>query len=572
MFHIKRNSQSIQKINQTIRSQLLEKLDHFHDDDTIRVIIRVHEQSRISAKAKPEKNLQILKDTARKSQKPVIDYLSKGLNTRIHNLCKYKGFWLVNLVSAQLTRDEIVDLATLPEVEQIYQDITVRIPENQAKTFNQSKWDNIGMVNAPQVWAQGYYGQQIKVAVLDTGVDIEHPELQGAMGGEPPYHEGYWVEINEDGEPIANSKPHDSDFHGTHVSGTVLGRNVNMRIGMAPQAILGHALILPQGGGTMAQVLGGMQWAIEQGFHIVNGSWGIDDLIPDLLEAINNMAAAGIFPAFAIGNSGMEYTCAPGNTPLAEAVGAFGPAGEVAEFSGGGVTIYPNYFYADNNEQIKPDISAPGVDITSAIPGGKYSTHDGTSMATPHVAGAVALLLSKNPTLTVEELKTILHQSVGGQIGMLSDPGRKGKDTRYGWGRLNVLQSLQHVKEAEPIGLLEGYVQGENEFIANAQIVCTGPQEKILSTDYHGFFHGSFKEGSYTLTVIAEGYDSQVREVKIVIDENTIKNVILDKLLVENLPEDEPEDMCMRFDSPTPEIKDKIYDITEQLPETPKED
>ncbi len=91
---------------------------------------------------------------------------------------------------------------------------------------------------ARELWDMGIRGQDITVAVTDTGVDISHPELAGAMGGEPPYHEGYWVEIDSAGNEVPGSTPHDTDYHGTHVSGTVVGRNLEYEIGMAPEATL----------------------------------------------------------------------------------------------------------------------------------------------------------------------------------------------------------------------------------------------------------------------------------------------------------------------------------------------
>lgn len=522
------------KLTSVLETALAKKLELLANDENVRVLIKMRKKPQVAQTRSTDSVVKTLQKEAKRAQRSVLDYLRgtvKASSSETKGAVKANSvhsFWLVNLVSAELNKAQIAEVAKLPGVVTIYEDRVFHVYHPEMVDPEESVWDNIGFVNAPEVWALGYRGQNVKVAVIDTGVDPDHPELASALGGEAPYHEGYWVEFDENGNQVPDSVPHDSDTHGTHVSGTAVGRNVNLRIGMAPEAIFGHVLALPQGSGTLPQLLAGMQWAVEHGFQVVNGSWGGSGLDEEFAEAVANMATAGVFPVFAIGNDGPDETGAPGNTPYAEAVGAFDAEGEIAEFSGGGVVQYPNYPYPEASETIKPDISAPGVAITSAVPGGGYEAYNGTSMASPHVTGAVALLLSKNPALTADEIRVILRESVGGKVGLLNDPGARGKDTRYGWGRLNTLKAIQAVPAPPTSGMIQGYLQGEDEFIAGGMVTLVGPETRTLTTDEHGFYEGILKEGDYQFSVKAMAYLPQTGVGPIAAEELTIRNFVLE--------------------------------------------
>ena len=556
----KENRPEDRKIPAVIDEHLLSKLDHLQTERKLRVLIKLREEPVRSVNVIRGHDWRTLEQMAAISQRPIVEYLTQidrneidhtkdgereenahsRTDTKLGNepdtnangevaekrVSKFKSFWLVNLLFAELDATQIHDLAKMPDVLKIYEDLVITAhPESVGV---KGGWDNIGFTGAPEVWAQGYRGQNVKLAVLDTGVDINHPELLGALGGTPPYYEGYWVEFDEDGNPVEGSTPHDSDSHGTHVSGTALGRNRNVQIGMAPEAILGHALVLPGGSGTLPQVIAGLQWAYQNGFQVVNSSLGSEGISTDLEEAVERLVAAGAFPAFSIGNEGENHSSSPGNTPLATGVGAFDSQGVVADFSSGGIVQYPDFTYLTEDEKIKPDISAPGVEILSAIPGGKYAVYSGTSMASPHVAGAVALLLSKNPDMTVAEIKEILYKNVGKQVGLANDPGENGKDVRYGWGRLNVAAAMAKVPEPGPFGSVQGYVLGENEFVAGASINFTGPLVKKLTADEHGFFMGTLPPGTYQATARANAYQSKTVEVTVEEGQNIIVNFALE--------------------------------------------
>src|SRR5690625_3780006 len=229
------------------------------------------------------------------------------------------------------------------------------------------------------------------------------------MGGTGPYYEGYWAEFDGNGNMVPNSMPYDSATHGTHVSGTVAGRNLTYQIGVAPEVTLAHALVLSGATGTFPQVLAGMQWVAEQGFDIINGSLDSNAIVPDMAVATDNLYAAGVVPVFANGNIRLDSVPpgAPGNTPAAIAVGGYDKNGNEGTYNRGDIIEYPGYEY-DQFTRIKPDISAPGTEVLSTYPGGRWALSNGTSMASPHVAGVVALLLSAYPDLTIDQIKEIL--------------------------------------------------------------------------------------------------------------------------------------------------------------------
>ena len=184
--------------------------------------------------------------------------------------------------------------------------------------------------NALAAWGvYGAEGQAVTVAVLDTGVDPDHPDIEGKIK--------HWAEIDAVGNIVDTDNPRDSDQHGTHVCGTVAGGNASGKwIGMAPQADLAVALVLDgELGGTDAQVLKGMDWAIENGFDVINMSLGGlvfgSETPPTYSEAIITALDAGIPVVAAIGNEGEQTSGSPGNDLFAISVGATDASDRVAD-------------------------------------------------------------------------------------------------------------------------------------------------------------------------------------------------------------------------------------------------
>lgn len=307
-------------------------------------------------------------------------------------------FWTSRSVGLNI---EIDDLNRLPdEVPQIqggYPNRTLRVPRvvsvnmrNVPRPVVEERGSSWGVrkIGALSVWgAYGARGKGVKVAVLDTGVDADHPDLRGKVKD--------WAEFDGEGEPVPGSEPHDTDQHGTHCAGTIAGGSASGSwIGVAPEAEIAAALVLnkDKGGGTFKQILAGLDWAITQKVDVISMSLGSlwFDMEPpgSYSEALVSAVASGIPVITAIGNEGSQTTGAPGNDWFAFSVGATDYLDRAAGFSGGRTHLLNNSQYFGPNDlpliYSKPEVSAPGVAIRSSVPGTKWEVFNGTSMATPH--------------------------------------------------------------------------------------------------------------------------------------------------------------------------------------------
>ncbi|MEJ3748660.1 S8 family serine peptidase [Actinomycetes bacterium KLBMP 9797] len=257
---------------------------------------------------------------------------------------------------------------------------------------------SVGRIGAPAAWAAGHTGAGTTVAVLDTGVDDTHPDLAGKVRARVTLVEG------EDGR--------DHNGHGTHVAATIAGSGAASQgryRGVAPDATLLAGKVCDAGGWCPdSSILAGMQWAVEQGADVVNLSLGGPDTAgTDPLEAaVQELTARhGTLFVIAAGNEGRDRTVSsPASAPAALAVGAVDDQDAVADFSSRGPRL--------GDSGLKPEITAPGVDITAAraLAGG-YATMSGTSMASPHVAGAAAILAGARPDWAADRLKSALMGS-----------------------------------------------------------------------------------------------------------------------------------------------------------------
>ncbi|MEV6192878.1 S8 family serine peptidase [Streptomyces sp. NPDC051920] len=268
--------------------------------------------------------------------------------------------------------------------------------------------ESVPLIGAPEAWAAGYTGKGVKVAVLDTGVDVNHPDLAGAIERTASFVPG---------EAIT-----DLNGHGTHVAGTVAGSGAASGgdyKGVAPDADLyvGKVLGGADGSGQDSWVMAGMQWAAESGADVVNMSLGDSypsdgsDPMSQTVDALS--AKYGTLFVIAAGNAGPESISAPGAAASALTVAATDKQDQLASFSSTGPLAHSG--------GMKPDISAPGVDITAArsqdmTDGGEglYRTLSGTSMATPHVVGAAAILAQRHPDWTGAQLKEQLMSTAKG--------------------------------------------------------------------------------------------------------------------------------------------------------------
>lgn len=352
---------------------------------------------------------------------------------------KATGLWMADAIAITGTKAEIEELARHEDIESIDVNPTFRIPEvfqtpleDSATTVDGSAW-GVAKIMAPEVWGGFGRGRGILVGHLDTGVDASHPALLNKVT--------FFNEFDSFGNPIGGA-PHDSGSHGTHTAGTILGRSFNgVNIGVAPDARLASALVLPGGGGTFAQIIGGMQWLLSQGVDVMSMSLGANGYFTIWNTPILISVLSGVNVVASIGNSGLGTSGGPGNDLFAIGVGATHSEDLAAGFSGGQTLVNVFHSWLGNLTYQKPDISAPGVAVLSSVPGRSLAAFSGTSMAAPHVAGAIALILSAEPTLRGDAF-SVRNILLGAGC---EDFGDQGKDQRFGFGRLDALSATEAV-------------------------------------------------------------------------------------------------------------------------------
>lgn len=275
-------------------------------------------------------------------------------------------------------------------------------------------------LRAPDLWAQGWTGAGVRVAHLDTGVDLTHPCLDGAVVE--------FAEFDPTGRRVPDAPIRDGDDgrHGTHTAATIAGREIDgVRVGVAPGAELCSALVI-EGGDLTARILGGMDWAIGVGARVLSMSLGIRGLVNSFLDLVAILRDNGVLPVVAIGNEGPGTSRSPGNYPRALSVGAHDRDGAVAGFSS-------SQRFQRRSHPLTPDVVAPGVDVVSAGREGGWQTLSGTSMATPHVAGLAALLMQARPDADIDAVERAILESA--ELGSMPTE-------RANYGAVNGLRAL----------------------------------------------------------------------------------------------------------------------------------
>ena len=387
-----------------------------------------------------------LQDVANRKQKPVLDALAaeraRGAAGDV------QPFWIFNGMATIARPEAIRRIAARPDVREVRLDAQIAPPRlkpaaTPATASVNPIW-NIAKINAPDVWAlaPGYNGAGVVVGSFDTGVDFTHPDLASRYRGNhaiswfDPYHQ--------------HSTPFDNNGHGTHTTGTAVGGNASgSDIGVAPGAQwIAAKAWNDRDNATVSAFHRVFQWFLAPGGDpanapdVINNSWGQSppDCYHDFEPDLQAWRAAGIFSAFAAGNEGPgpATMLSPGNLTEAFAVGATDSDDLVADFSGQGPS--------QCDGAIKPEISAPGVGILSSLPGPDWVELDGTSMATPHVTGAAAVLLSIKPDLSVDDIESAL--AMGAQ-----DLDPPGADNLSGAGRLDLLNSARLVLGVPLVGI-----------------------------------------------------------------------------------------------------------------------
>jgi subtilisin family serine protease len=270
----------------------------------------------------------------------------------------------------------------------------------------------IQRLKADQLHAMNFTGKGVIVGHLDTGADGKHPALKSAFHA--------FAEFDDLGfEVTPPPAPHDTDEHGTHTAGTIAGRTTAGRaIGVAPGALLASAIVI-EGGNVNARILAGMDWVIGQGAKVLSMSLGVRGYDESFLQVTQTIRERGILPVFAVGNEGAGTSRSPGNYVEALSVGAMGSNDKVPDFSS-------SQRFQRTDNPLVPDLVAPGVGVVSAKPGGGFQEMDGSSMATPHVAGLAALLMEAAPNATVDQVEQAIFNSCSPLPGELEERQNRG--------------------------------------------------------------------------------------------------------------------------------------------------
>ena len=455
---------------------------------------------------------------------------------------RIESFWLVNCISCMAEpsiipvleqRREVTTVYRVEEAQWIFEDEATPAPRGDGREITQ----NLLQVNAPQVWTQGYTGAGVLIALIDTGVRLDHADLEGRLwdgGLEYPNHGYDFYYLDND--------PSDDRGHGTHVAGTLCGTGVSgTQTGIAPDAtIMALKAFNNEGVGDETHWVAAMQFALEHGADLMNMSLGRPQ--PDaaqklmMRQACDNTLAAGVVVAACAGNIRQMqfmvpvpfniYTpgdCPPphlhedqlvnaGGTSCVICVGAVDSNSNIAQFSSQGpsqwtdVAAYHDYPYTSGSTTeiglIRPDICAPGVQIKSLDYNttNGYTLMDGTSMATPLVAGAIALMLSKDPELTPAQIDEILERT--------AQPLTPHKSNDFGAGLLDALAAVNAVNYDEITENNQTSFIYPNPSTGDFTIECEGMRQiEIFSMDgrlikrietespvqqLHGLMNGTF--------------------------------------------------------------------------------
>jgi len=467
--------------------QLQKKLSETKVNDLIPIIIIMNEQ--YDAQNLLDQSMYLPRSEKRvfvtQELQSFAEYHQKELLTSLYDLA-YNGIvtevqplWISNVVVCKATSEVIYDLAKRKDIAAIDYDETRKLIHYERTNNGNSKtkeitW-NVTKVNADDVWALGYTGEGVIVAVIDTGVNYNHVDLADHLWTDPGYPYHGWDFRNNDNNPM------DDHGHGTHCAGTVAGDGTaGSQTGVAPDAQIMCLKVMDSGGsGSESGVWNAIQFAINNGADVISMSLGwLHSWGPNRVTWRNtmiNVLSAGLVASVAAGNEGNQQyiypipdnvrtpgDCPPpwlhpdqtliGGTSAVICIGATNSGDGIANFSARGpvtwssIAGFNDYPYSPGIGLIRPDIVAPGVNIKSLAYYSNYgyeSGWDGTSMATPCAAGVMALMLSKNNNLTPEQISQIIEDSAYKLT--------TSKSNTYGSGRVDALEAINNVPLPNPI-------------------------------------------------------------------------------------------------------------------------
>lgn len=422
-----------------------------------------------------------LRETARNTQGPLIRIAQEsGI--------AYQRFFIVNALLVKGDAVVLRRLAEHPATARIEPNPWVRMQEPITEEDSESvQWRNaiewgIQRIGADRVWELGYTGQGVVIGGADTGYEWDHPALRDSYrgwNGDTANHNYHWHDAIHEFSPLhsvgtnpcglSSNTPCDDHNHGTHTMGTMTGNDgQGNQIGVAPGARWVACRNMERGYGSPATYIECFEWFLAPtdlsgdnpqpalAPHVINNSWGCPEMEgcnpsnwATMQMVVAHLKAAGIVVVVSAGNDGPS--CNTIDTPAAMfeesfSIGATRSNDTIASFSSRGPVL------ADGSGRMKPNVSAPGVGVRSCVRNGGYASFSGTSMAGPHVAGLVALMISANPILAgqVEAIETIIEQTaVPLQSGQScwDIPGTNIPNAVYGYGRVDAFAAVERALE-----------------------------------------------------------------------------------------------------------------------------
>ncbi|OFK79773.1 peptidase [Anaerosphaera sp. HMSC064C01] len=471
VFAIENNSQSYE--------EKLVELKEIDDNEFVDAIIKLNKEldySRIDSFVQNKsygKSKEEIQDAIREeivdqserlaedSQKSILDILEKEKVTG--QVKFYESFHIINCINVIAKKSLLSSLAKRSEVEKIVLNKKIKAdkkeknaPEERsfymyATNGKHVPWNLKAIAADKAQELASSSNNEVVVAIIDSGVDGTHPAIKDNYRGNDASLAAYSWYNTITGKDGSQETPSDSRGHGTHVCGTILGSRENSLLGVAPKAKWMAVKVFDDDGETdNAKLIKAGQWIMapngdaKYAPNVVNNSWGgnsTDGFYRDIVKAWRK---AGIFPVFSAGNvsqynnGGENSIGTPASYPESYAVGAIRKDEHVAKFSLRGKSDY--------TDKWKPDIVAPGVNILSSMPGNKYEILTGTSMAGPHVTGVVALMLSVNKDLSVDQIEKILNSTA---TPLKDEDYTSSPNHGYGYGKVNAALAVELAKGQE---------------------------------------------------------------------------------------------------------------------------
>ncbi|WP_336002270.1 S8 family serine peptidase [Halorientalis halophila] len=477
-------------------------------------VVRLEAVSDTDSRGERGEVVRTLRDRASRTQQRVVDYVrdTPGMELR-------RRFWLANAVLVRVDTDRaaFADLAAIDGVDRVHRtgagggsrpapkSTAANGPVSESRQADDGISYGLEMMNVPAVWDRfETRGEGARVAVIDTGVDAAHPDIDLAA----------WAEFDAEGERV-DSDPHDPHGHGTGMSSLAVGGDASgTQIGVAPDAEL---IVARQSqDGIFASTIAALEWAVEKDADVVSMSFEFGPLEHEAIEPIANAIAAGtvVVPA----TVGSDYFFAPGSFYHALSVGAVDRDRDPFRDGNGGEILTERHWRSDlipenwPDRYTVPDVVTAGYDVLTAVPDneefdGGHQRTNGYSNGPPHVAGVVALLRSLDPDLAPAEIQRLLTETAEQPGDPYEYPETNGD---FGHGVVNAAAAAAELvgRNREVTGTV---TDPGGEPVANAAVTAvTGDATR---TDGQGRYSLSVPPGDAAVTASAVGYESVRRRV-----------------------------------------------------------